>query len=358
MKSFLNSIPLILLLVVTVVQWALISYLLQERHHDNDIGTCPPIMKVVDVPVAKQRLDVASLEHKKERTYDGVAAAIFFSAPAWFQRRFPVLISNVKSNTPPNWAIQLFVKPSFWNEQVLPLHPGLPRLLRDQGVIIRELPERLQNIKQPNQRIPLDPWFWNTMVADRVFMFSGNGILCTHGNTEENWKMLEHLDYCACPWTRFDKQGGDSATHSYRNRTIMLRAIEFAKQNNLPMNPPEGMAFVEVMQRMNTAAGKPMKHPAVRLATRQDTIRFGGVATTNSTVKGHKRPIPPPPMVVSGTQAQLTFQEREDLLMVCPELKVIFPSLHEPACFGAKPNPEKCKATICALKDKLPGSGC
>jgi hypothetical protein len=63
-------------------------------------------------------------------------------------------------------------------------------------------------------------------------------------------------------------------------------------------------------------------------------------------------------MVVSGTQDKLEFAHREDLLMVCPELKIIFPSLHEPACFGAHPDPVKCKSSICALQDKLPGQGC
>ncbi|KAL3911189.1 MAG: hypothetical protein SGILL_007379, partial [Bacillariaceae sp.] len=83
------------------------------------------------------------------------------------------------------------------------------------------------------------------------------------------------------------------------------------------------------------------------VADRAATYKFGGVTEPDSS-----------PFVVSGTQAHLNWTSRDALLGVCPELKVIFPSLHEPSCFGAHPDGEKCKATICALKDKLPGPGC
>jgi hypothetical protein len=248
------------------------------------------------------------------------------------------------------------VNPKFWEESVLPYHPGLPRLL-DQyqdRIIITDLPEHLQNIKQPNQRILLDTWFWESMVADQVLLFSGNGILCTHGNTPERWETLVQFDYIGTPSHMFGRQGGDGSTHSFRNRNLMLKALKFAPENNIQVDPPEAHFFIKTLLKMKEMDS----NLNIRIATEEDTQWFGGVQTTNSTVKGHLRPIPQPPMVVSGTQAQLEFQHREDLLMVCPELKGIFPSLHEPACFGAHPNPEKCRASICALQDKLPSQGC
>jgi hypothetical protein len=373
-KSLINVV-VFLLLGVTVLQWSLITYLLQGRHEEStpvqSIPDCPPFKRSKELSrqhdEARERLssttttansaDFPTEGQQQERQYPGVAATIFFSAPMWFSRRIPILIHNVLSNIPPDWAVQLIVRQSFWNDQVLPYHPGLPRLIENHAhrIIVTPLPETLESLKQPNQNIPLTTWFWETRVAERVLMFSGNGILCTHGNTADNWKALQRLDYCGTPWGHFHKEGGDSATHSYRNRTVMLEAMQYAHQHKLVMNPPEGMAFVGIIKKMNQDS---QRHQSYRLATRQDTRMFGGVQTTNSTVKGHKRSIPPPPMVVSGTQAQLNFQEREDLLMVCPELKVIFPSLHEPSCFGAHPDPVKCKATICALQDELPGSGC
>ena len=41
---------------------------------------------------------------------------------------------------------------------------------------------------------------------------------------------------------------------------------------------------------------------------------------------------------------------RESFLSYCLELKTIFPSLHDPGCFGAKPDPNKCALSICALR--------
>lgn len=348
---------LLLLLGVTAIQWVLISYLLQERHsHYVDLSSGTSNSAVDSLPLTPPHTN-----RKAASGFGGVATAIFFSAPAWFHRRYPILIQNALANIPNDWAVQLFVHPPVWKDRVLPYHPGMTRLLEQHHdrIIVTELPSHLVGIKQPNQRIPLDPWFWKALVADKVLLFSGNGILCTHGNTQEHWEALQKLDYVGVPWNKFDKEGGDGSTHSYRNRNLMLDALEYASQKNMPMNPPESTFFVQTLRKMMQDNNHQISPKTViRLASPTDTQWFGGVQTTNSTVKGHLRPIPPPPMVVSGTQAKLSFQEREDLLLVCPELKVIFPSLHEPACFGAHPDPVKCRATICALQDKLPGSGC
>ena len=64
------------------------------------------------------------------------------------------------------------------------------------------------------------------------------------------------------------------------------------------------------------------------------------------------------PFVISGTQATMNYTMRDNLLSVCPEVKMIFPSMHEPACFGAHPDGLKCKETICALREVLPPQGC
>ena len=96
-----------------------------------------------------------------------------------------------------------------------------------------------------------------------------------------------------------------------------------------------------------------------KVADIETTKIFGGVSTMIDSVDNTKEIIDGhPPMVVSGTMANLNWSARDNLLQICPELKVIFPSLHEPNCFGAHPNGEKCRATICALQEKIPGHGC
>lgn len=377
MKKPFAPIAWWLLLGITIFQWALISYLLQERHSQNlsaegaaastastagkSAFLAKPVLpekSLVETSQAVKGLNLQEATKKVLPPPKGVAATILFQAPAWFHRRYPVLLQNYLAIIPAGWIIQLFVRPNFWEEQVLPAHPGLTRLLEEHHdrIVVTELPKAMHHLKQPNQRIPLDPWFWETMVAEPVLFFSGNGMMCANGNTQERWERLMTLDYVGVPFTQgsADRPGGDGSTHSYRNRTVMLQALKYAKDSKTEPTIPEHVFFVDILQKMQQSSSE----SSIRVATPEDSSWFGGVQTTNSTVKGHLRPIPQPPMLVSGTQAKLSFQHRDDLLMVCPELKGIFPSLHEPGCFGAHPDPPTCKASICALRDEIPGSGC
>ena len=105
-----------------------------------------------------------------------------------------------------------------------------------------------------------------------------------------------------------------------------------------------------------------------RLASVEQTIQFGGVLNLSTNSSTSTRNITTPdttatrlhhlPIVVSGTLPNLSYEERDTLLKHCPELKIIFPTLHEPSCFGAHPKPKQCKASICALQDIIPSHGC
>ena len=53
-----------------------------------------------------------------------------------------------------------------------------------------------------------------------------------------------------------------------------------------------------------------------------------------------------------GTLPSVTFEERDKFMKLCPEMKIFYPSLHDPGCFGAQPDGERCKKTICALKNR------
>jgi hypothetical protein len=88
------------------------------------------------------------------------------------------------------------------------------------------------------------------------------------------------------------------------------------------------------------------------IATKEQTHMFGGVynlADDNGVIQI--------PLVMGGIQPHLTWKERDSLLKHCPELKMIYPSMHEPACFGAHPDPETCRKSICALGE-VPKHGC
>ena len=45
-------------------------------------------------------------------------------------------------------------------------------------------------------------------------------------------------------------------------------------------------------------------------------------------------------------------------MLTCPELKQLYPSLHDPSCFGASPNGDVCRTTICALQIPKRKGGC
>ena len=58
---------------------------------------------------------------------------------------------------------------------------------------------------------------------------------------------------------------------------------------------------------------------------------------------------------VSGPLPLISFDRRETVLTrSCPELKLLLPSLHEPACFGEFLSPgdvNKCRESICCLNN-------
>jgi len=126
------------------------------------------------------------------------------------------------------------------------------------------------------------------------------------------------------------------------------------------MEMPDYLYFTQHMMKSIDGHPKPVgaAPPSFRVADKNTTMLFGGVHVLEDTSDKTGFVVTPVPFVVSGTQASLQWSHREALLNVCPEIKMIFPSLHEPACFGAHPDGAKCKSTICALRDNVPGAGC
>lgn len=278
------------------------------------------------------------------RQFDGVAITLMLRAPKWFHRRYTVMIHNVLANIPSTWAVQVFVNDDWFETEVLPLHPTL-RELRSKSnespessrIIWTPLPKSATTRKTKPKEIMKMKWLWQSVVAENVLVFSGNGAMCA--NTKRRLSDFTDYDYVGVPWYNHNGQGGDGSTHSFRHRSAMLRILE--------RHPPEGndapdyQYFVKEMLKDSSS-------PSYKVADRPTTVAFGGTEGGGEF----------PPLVVSGTQTHMNWTARDTLLGVCPELKTIFPSLHEPSCFGAHPDGAKCKETICALQDLVPGHGC
>jgi hypothetical protein len=365
------------LLSIIALQWLLLTVLLYSRDHQRVVESLHPaslnskqsslspgpLESSRDYKIAKQNqpnavltlsnstalsngdISKTAVEMRTRTTFPGVAATIIFRAPRWMYLRYTVMIHNALQNIPADWALQIFINEKWaQKEQLLQWHPGLVRLMKNNPrIIVTPLPARLLQGKP--KHILIDPWFWKNMPAEKVLLFSGNGAFC--GNHPESvWSMLSATDYCAAPWPRHDGNGGNAGTHSYRNKTAMLEVLKYHQQNSKENGGD--VDFVKIMLEMNR-----LGLSSFRVATVDQTMQFGGASNLSM-----GDTLTSVPLAVSGTQAGLTYKERDSLLKHCPELKMIFPSLHEPSCFGAHPVKDTCQATICAMQEPLPRTGC
>ena len=333
------------LLLIILVQWCLLTFLLYQ-HHEGDVDNKAQVSSRPQKTALLQDFGAPTVSNTTAWT--GVAVTLALRAPKWFHRRYTVMMNNILANTPETWAVQVFYRPEWWKDEIMSRHRGMQRLIQNQRVILTPLPKAFWNSKPKD--VYKDTWIWEHMVADRVLMFTGNGMLCAHSIA--SWDDFEGLDYVGAPWRR--GVGGDGSTHSLRNRKAVLEAIpQYDKKDN----GPEHTVLVDTLLRLNKE-----RQGRFRLATVNDTLKFGGTSMlvdTNATTsldadyeqKG-------PPLIVSGTQAHLPWHVREALLGICPEWKLIFPSLHDPNCFGANPNAEKCASSICALQPNRTKQGC
>jgi hypothetical protein len=377
---------------IIVLQWGLVTVLLVLKPNATTNQPPPPLHHdyFSTPPATSLRL---SSQNSNSSSLDGVAVTLIFRAPQWFHLRYKVMIDNAKANLPQqkNWKLQVFLHPEFYNQTLTPWHPGIVQMVSSSSshsqIITTMLPSQFTTTTKKQQHIKpkhilSSKWFWEHVQAEKVILFSGNGAFCGNrriANDDNDFieeEELLSLDYCGVPWKSHRGRFGDASSHSIRSRSAMLRVIEYyhqqkkqqQQQPNHPNDDHDIIDFVSVMEEMEQRQQQLPNNNhryTFRIATPEQTYRFGGVHdlvhTKNHTTTGTAESVLHHlPMVVAGTQAQLTYAERDTLLKHCPELKIIFPSIHEPSCFGARNalDPEKCKATICALADEIPSHGC
>jgi len=302
----------------------------------------------------------------------GVAVTLFLRNPKWFHRRYVIMLNNAMNNLPDGWALQVFVNQGWLEKDVLRFHPALRRMLgpamQHQSanqtittsripIIVTPLPQNMTARRTKPKEVLKSRWFWNSVAAENVFVFGGNGAVCSNHRSESyDWDVYTQYDFVGVPNRgRYNGVGGDGGTHSFRHRSAMLSIIdEFPPEKS---DDVDWKYFLQHMYQKNQAGAQERLY---RLATPEVTRAFGGIQYVTSDQLGtsEKPDLVELPLVLSGTLASLNWTIRDHVLNICPELKAIFPSLHEPSCFGAHPNGEQCKATICALRDKLPSGGC
>jgi hypothetical protein len=284
----------------------------------------------------------------------GVAVFISTHQPNWFQRRYTLMTLNVLGNLPEGWKIQIFHMGSGQSKAGIDINTGLMRLIDKGPVILTLIPQSILRKKKRLIELITELWLWENMIAPRVLMFGGNSVICS--NSIYTIESFSEWDYIGAPWKTFKGFGGEAGTAfggmNMRSRDAMIKVITYAldtikdeeKKETAYLNwIPDDIFFLTKMLEMNNR-----KLANFKIAPPNVTMQFAAINSQAG----------PNVLVASGTLAGLNFPDRDKFLAYCPELKMLFPSLHDPSCFGAKPNGDVCKTTICALQVPRKRGGC
>jgi len=385
MTKCTTNVIVIFLFPVIILQWLIINYLLIQRQNltIEEIQQTSPPSSEVELSLSfstktGEHEDENYMENKVNNTkpiqstlaspsststssYEGVATTLMINAPKWFQKRYSTMISNIYTNTPPSWAIQIFYIPDHksLSQFGLNINPNLSRLNQtNDRIIFTPIPTELISKFGPKKKVLYwtNEWIWKNLVSDRVLVFNGNGVICSNSQlslldqSAQNI-LLDHVDYVGSPWRSMYGSGGDGA-YSYRNRNAMIDAIQYKPYDTSKGDSREDLYFVKTLMGMNKNRDESSTY---RIATKEQTHLFAGHLEIFT--KDGDGP-PPLPMVVSGTMANLDHHVRENVLASCPELSMMFPLLHNPSCFGAHPNGDECAKHICALNSENRKGGC
>jgi hypothetical protein len=381
------------LMALNAIQLAVIVTILTMWRHSNSAGfSCPgnkavgsvlppldlatvaPVVQslvsssteLVHLPTARAIASTSTSPITAECT-GGVATTLFLHSPKWFQRRYLVMVQNMRANIPSSWCVQVFHTGEGQSKNGVDINKGLKRMIDRGEVKMTLIPEDLFAKKRKKKMLMTDPWMWENMLAERVMVFGGNQVRC--GNAEVDIETnFGQYDYIGTPWHDVKGRGGDGGI-SLRSRAAMLAAIQFREDSNTGYNGQEreDVFFVRTLVEMEKV-GQVIKFPGTAtprvpiIAPKQATEVFGGIRHFmkhfNETVDDRNTETIGPPFVASGTLPSMPYDMRDAFMTICPEIKMIFPSLHEPACFGAHPDAEGCRKSICALRVPRRKGGC
>lgn len=313
-------------------------------YHNSQLS----LIQTINEPRQKIEAKTMNQEEKMKKYYKGVAVCLFLHTPTWFQRRYTLMIMNIKNNIPRDWAIQVFYTGNGQSQNGVDINKGLQRMINRGEVILTTIPKRIEKTKRRQTEIWTERWIWENIVADRVLTFGGNTAMCS--NSPATVEDFAKFDYIGIPWGMKGGLGGAGGI-SLRNRTAILEAIDYelSKATSLEQRETaykkwekEDIFFVSRLQEMNQRG-----LARYSLATPIDTHRFAAVDRYASNEV----------LAASGILAGLSNEARDIFLSYCPELKMLYPSLHDPHCFGAEPDGVECAKSICALRNKTQRRG-
>ena len=294
------------------------------------------------------------------KEWEGVATTLLIGSPKWFSRRFSIMFHNMLAAIPSTWAVQIFVTGEGISKEGIDINIGLRRLISSlDRVFVTVIPKEKVTANKKRRFLYLtDSWFWESIMAEKVLLFGGNGAFC--GNSLSTINDFVQYDYIGLPWGSHRGVGG-GGEFSIRSKSAMLEALKYNPYNGKDRDDDYFVKTLLQMNQQNLKNTDVSSQKQYQIASKEATQKFAGTDAFVKDYETHKEKksweIVGPPFLIQGTLPRLEHEVREAFLMLCPELKVIFPVLHSPHCFGAHPNSEKCAETICALQPHKRG-GC
>jgi hypothetical protein len=186
---------------------------------------------------------VAIHSHSQEKSFHGVAATLFLGSPKWFQQRYSLMVNQMKASLPASWVIQIFYIPGNRMSMEAINYQGIQRRVTSGDVFLTPTPPSFGKKVKRKELLKM-PWFWRSLLADRVLLFGGNSVLCS--NSPHSLQDFEQYDYVGAQWHYHRGQGG-SGELSLRNRLAVLAFIEShgGDEYGTLVKDPEDIALVK-----------------------------------------------------------------------------------------------------------------
>lgn len=242
--------------------------------------------------------------------YSGTAVTVMLGSPKWFQNRFTIMINQIMISLPQSWLMQIFYMPSKKMSKEAVSYNGIQSHIKKGRIKLVAIPGK----KVRKRNLLLSPFFWENIPTERVLLFGGNSVICANS------------PYVIDDFRGYDMVSGRGASGlSLRSKSASLFLI----------NSKGGESFAS-----NTVGTEDsvFKAHLTRVAPKEVADIFGVAPDGTGSLT---------PFSISGVMSELNDTLRTMYIEYCPEIKMLFPTLHNGKCFGAEPRPLECFRYLC-----------
>jgi len=217
MKSHVKCLRLVV--SICVLQYIFIAYLFihRNRNHWKEsqsqllqdlVRKDPETQTTRSSQISSLTISSNAEEQEHVKKYAGAAVFLNLHQPTWFQRRYSMMIQNVDSNLPADWVIQIFWTGEGQSKAGIDINwGGLHRLVESGRMVLTTIPKDVFAQKRKKFELMVEPWIWENMLSDTVFLFGGTSVICS--NSPYSITNFTQWDYIGSPWSFKKGIGGD-----------------------------------------------------------------------------------------------------------------------------------------------------